>query len=89
MPRWIVGLVIGVLALFVANWAIGQAPDVVSQIVADMDLAAQVIGFIGVSIGLGSLSFSAVTKGINALGTEDVAGPGVFAIAGAILLAAA
>lgn len=87
-PRWLVGLVVGALALFVANWALTNLVDWVTSVSAAIDLTSKVIGFLGVAIGLGSIGVSASTKGLTGLDAPDISGPGVITIAGAILLAA-
>ncbi len=62
-PGWVVGIVIGVVLMFIAHWAIGQAPDTVDKLVADVTLVREFIGAVGVAIGLGSLSFKAANVG--------------------------
>lgn len=85
-PGWFWGLLIGIVLTVVAHWAIGQAPDTVSKLVADIELVEKAVGFVGVAIGLGSLSVAAVRVGFAKLDMPAIAGPGVLAIASALLL---
>jgi hypothetical protein len=85
-PGWIVGILIGVVLMFIAHWAIGQAPDTVEKLVADVELVQTFVGAVGVAIGLGSLSFKAASVGLLNMDANTVAGPGALAIASALLL---
>ncbi len=90
MPKWLVGLVIGALALFVANWALANIKPQVDTLTAAIDLTSTVIGFLSVAIGLGAITFTAATteNGLDGMGTAKVAAPGVLAVTGALLLVA-
>lgn len=91
MPKWIVGLAFGALALIGANWALANYPAQVKQFTDAVDLASTAIGFLGVAVGLGGLTYTAATtaNGLTGLSREEILGPGVVAIVGAIMLAVA
>lgn len=83
------GLLIGALALFVANLALGSWPDEVKTVTAAIELSTTIIGYVSLAVGLGAATKKAVDKGgVSALAIQEAAGPAVFAIAGAILLIA-
>jgi uncharacterized membrane protein len=89
LPRLVYGLVVGALALFVANWALTNLADTVAAFTAAVDLTKTVIGFVTLAAGLGTLSIAAAQKtgGIAALTVQEVSGGGSLAVVGAILLA--
>lgn len=89
LPRWVYGLAVGALALFVANWANGNLTAFVASFTAAVDLTKIVIGFVTLAAGLGSLSISAARQpgGIAALRVQQVSGGASLAVVGAILLA--
>ena len=87
MATWLVGIIVGALALFIANWALANLEPQVETLTAAIDLSTTVIGYISLAAGLGSAMVKATTVGsLTDLSTQDVAGPAVFALAGAILL---
>jgi len=86
-PGWVVGILIGIVLMFLANLVLGQAPNTVAKLVADADLVRKAVGLVGVAVGLGTLSFKAASTpgGLAALDTNTVAGPGTLAVASALL----
>ena len=87
MATLLLGLVTGALALFVANWALTNVAGPVESLTAAIELSTTVIGYISLAAGLGAVTVKAAgARAITALTTQDVAGPAVFALAGAILL---
>lgn len=86
-PSWAFGILIGVVLMFLANWALGQAPDTVSKLVDDLTLVKQFVGGVGLAIGLGSLGKTAAATGLTQLEPQTVVGPATLTIASALLLA--
>jgi multisubunit Na+/H+ antiporter MnhC subunit len=89
LPRWLYGLAVGALALFVANWALANLAEFVAAFTAALDLTKIVIGFVTLAAGLGTLSIEAAKKngGIAALSVQEVSGGASLAVVGALLLA--
>lgn len=86
MPKWLSGLVIGALALFLANLALSNMPGQVETLTAAVDLTSTVVGFITLAVGLGAISITAAQEGISAVSTTQAAAPGILAVTGALLL---
>jgi hypothetical protein len=87
MREALVGLAIGVLALFVANLALTNFPQQIETLLAAIDLTGTIIGFITLATGLGGLLVVANANGLNNVSTTQAAAPGILAISGALLLA--
>jgi hypothetical protein len=89
MTNALIGIVVGVVALLVAWLANVNQPQLVADITAAITTASAVLGFFGVTIGLGTIGAAARSKGLTSLTVQQVSGPGIVALAGGLLLAAA
>ena len=87
MGKIVLGIGVGVGAILIA-WAINQM-SWVTDLTAALGLASSVLGFFGVTIGLGTIGNSAskARYDLTAVTWSDAQVPGLIAIVGAILLA--
>lgn len=89
MATWINGLLIGIVALFLANLALGSAKTSVDVLTAAIDLSSKVIGYLSLAVGLGSAIARAFSAGgIGLLTPHNAIGPALFAVTGALLVGA-
>jgi hypothetical protein len=89
MANALIGIAVGVVALLAAWWLNVNQTQLVTDITAAITTASAVLGFFGVTIGLGTIGAAAQRDGFTSLTMQQVSGPGVVALAGGLLLAAA
>jgi hypothetical protein len=88
--RLATGLLFGVIALGLAGLVVAFAsPDLVTGIGTTVDLAQKVLGFFGVTIGLGTIGAKALRSGAEGLTWDNAAWPGILTVTGALMLATA
>ena len=89
MGKYLIGIAFGVVAI-AAAWIANGFPSQVADLTAAIGLASTVLGFFGVTIGLGTIGEIARTEpgGFRAVTTQAAQMPALAAIVGAILLAA-
>jgi hypothetical protein len=85
----VVGLVCGLLALFVAGWALANAAGTVTTIETNVALVTKVTGYISLVVAFGAWVAKAndTTGGFLAMTARETAAPGALALTGAILIA--
>ncbi len=91
MIRAFLTVAAGVIALLAAYWLNTNQASFVADVSAAIKTASAVLGFFGVTIGLGTIGAAAADTegGFRALSVHKVAAPGILTVAGGLLLAAA
>jgi len=85
----VAGLVCGLLALFLAGWALANAAGTVATFETNVALVTKVTGYVSLAVAFGAWVVKAnnTEKGFLAMTAHESAAPAALALTGAILIA--